>query len=255
MQSKFSRWSIAACAMMASGLTYAQATVKPDGVWRGALGAGLTFSDGNSKSTAFNLNGETVRATANDKARIYGTAIYGTVSGKVNANLGRLGGRYDYDLTPQVFGFGGIDFEYDKIAFLKLRVAPSVGLGYHVIKNANTTFDVFGGVGYVYDDYTKKLNNIDGKDRDHYGRPELLLGEQSTHKLSASTSLRQSFTIYPNLSNRGEFRSVFDAGLSVAMSSNLSLTLSLINRYNSDPGASIKKSDTLFITGISAKFE
>jgi putative salt-induced outer membrane protein len=254
MQSKVSRWSIAACAMMASGLTYAQATVKPDGVWRGALGAGLTFSDGNSRSTAFNLNGETVRATANDKARIYGTAIYGTVSGKENANLARLGGRYDYDLTPQVFGFGGLDLERDKIGNIEFRVAPSVGLGYHVIKNPNTTFDVFGGVSYVYDDFFKNVV-IDGKNRGHYGRPELLLGEASTHKLSASTSFRQGFTIYPNLSNRGEFRAVFDAGLSVAMSSNLSLTLSLINRYNSDPGPTIKKSDTLFITGISAKFE
>ena len=123
-----------------------------------------------------------------------------------------------------------------------------------MIKNADTTFDVFGGVSYVYDDFFK-VTTIDGKLRDHYGRAELLLGEQSTHKLSASTSFLQGLTVYPNLANSGAFRAVFDAGLSVAMSSNLSLTLSLINRYNSDPGVNIKKSDTLFITGISAKFE
>jgi putative salt-induced outer membrane protein len=254
MQSKTSRWCIAACAVLASGLTYAQATVKPDGVWRGALGAGLTFTDGNSRSSAFNLNAETIRATANDKTRIYGAALYGRSSGKETANQLRAGGRYDHDLTPQVFGFGGVDLERDKLGNIEMRVAPSVGLGYHVIKNANTTFDVFGGVGYVYDKYFN-ATTIDGKIRDTYGRPELLLGEASTHKISASTSFRQSFTIYPNLSNRGEFRSVFDAGLAVAMSSSLSLTVGLVNRYNSDPGLNIKKSDTLFVTGIAAKFE
>jgi putative salt-induced outer membrane protein len=254
MQSKVSRSCIAACAMMASGLTYAQATVKPDGVWRGVLGAGLSYTSGNSKSSAFNLNAETVRATANDKLRFYGAGLYGKSSGKESANLARLGGRYDYDLTPRVFGFGGADFEYDKIANLKLRAAPSVGLGYHVIKNANTTFDVFAGVGYTYDSFFAPAN-IDGKLRDHYGRPELVLGESSTHKLSASTSFRQSLTVYPNLANTGEFRAVFDAGLAVAMSSNLSLTVGLVNRYNSDPGLAFKKNDLLFVTGIAAKFE
>ena len=254
MQSKISRGCIAACAVMASGLACAQATVKPDGVWRGALGAGLSFTDGNSRSTAFNLNAEAVRQTANDKVRLYGTGVYSKNSGKETANLFRAGGRYDYDLTPRVFGFGGLDFERDKPGNLELRIAPSVGLGYHVIKNPNTTFDVFAGVGYVRDSFFNTVF-IDGSQRSTYSHAELLFGEQSTHKLSDSTSFRQSFTIYPNLANRGEFRSVFDAGLAVAMSSNLSLTVGLVNRYNSEPGLNIKKSDLLFVTGIAAKFE
>lgn len=254
MQSKISRWCIAACAVMASGLACAQATVKPDGVWRGALGAGLSVTDGNSKSSAFNLNAEAVRQTANDKARLYATALYGKSSGKETANLIRGGGRYDHDISPQVFGFGGLDLERDKPGNLELRIAPSIGLGYHVIKTESTTFDVFGGVGYVRDSFFTPVF-IDGSQRSNYGRAELLFGEQSTHKLSASTSFRQSFTIYPNLANRGEFRSVFDAGLAVAMSNSMSLTVGLVNRYNSDPGLNIKKSDTLFVTGVAAKFE
>ena len=262
MKTLTTQLSIAVCAALAAGAVQAQTTLKPDGNWRGSIGAGLSITDGNSKSSAFNFNGETVRLTEQDKARIYGTALYGKNDGKESTNLQRFGGRYDYNLTPVLFGFGGIDFERDKPGNLELRIAPSVGLGAHLIKSANTTFDIFGGVGYVRDKFFN-ATFIDGSSRTTYSRPELLLGESSTHKLTETASFRQSLTIYPNLANRGEYRAVFDAGLSVAMSSTVSLTVGLIDRYNSDPGTKpgvvppteFKKNDLLFVTGIGVKFD
>lgn len=254
--------SIAVCAALAASAVQAQTTLKPDGNWRGSIGAGLSVTNGNSKSSAFNVNGETVRLTEKDKARIYGTALYGKNDGKESTNLQRFGGRYDYNFTQVLFGFGGIDFERDKPGNLQFRVAPSVGLGAHLIKNANTTFDIFGGVGYVRDQFFNPTL-IDGSIRSTYSRPELLLGESSTHKLTNTASFRQSLTIYPNLANTGEYRAVFDAGLAVAMSSTVSLTVGLISRYNSDPGTKpgvvpateFKKNDLLFVTGVGIKFD
>lgn len=240
--------------VLVTGLAQGQTTLKMDGQWRGSIGAGASVSSGNTRSTSVNINAEALRATQNDKTRIYGTGLYGKNNGVQSANMLRAGGRYDYDMTPKVFAFGGIDFERDKIGNLKFRWAPSVGLGYHVIKSESTTFDIFGGIGYVKDDfYTPVLLN--GSVRDSYGRAELLIGEESTHKLSDSTSFRQRLVIYPNLDNKGEYRGVFDAGLAVAMSSKMSLTVGLVNRYNSEPGPNIKKSDMLFVTGIAAKIE
>ncbi len=262
LASHLSMTACAAAVALAAGVAQAQTTLKPDGNWRGTIGMGLSVTDGNSKSTAFNLNGETIRLTAKDKARLYGTALYGKSNGVESTNLQRFGGRYDYDLTPVIFGFGGLDFERDKLNNLQLRAAPSVGMGAHVIKSASTTFDVFGGVSYVMDKYFNPTL-VDGSTRTNYNRPELLLGESSTHKLTDTASFRQSLTIYPNLSNRGEYRAVFDAGLAVAMSSTMSLTLGLINRYNSDPGTKpgvvpateFKKNDLLFVTGVAVKFD
>jgi putative salt-induced outer membrane protein YdiY len=245
-----------------SATAQAQTTLKMDGQWRGSLGAGVSVTNGNSKSSSVNINGEAIRLTKNDKTRLYATALYGKNNGVESANLARAGGRYDYDLTPRIFGFGGIDFERDKIANLKFRWAPSVGLGYHVIKTENTTFDVFAGIGYVKDSFFD-TTLINGSNRKSYGRAEALMGEESTHKLSSTTSFRQRLVVYPDLNNGGEFRAVFDAGLSVAMSSNLSLTLGLIDRYNSNPGVKpnttppteYKKNDVLFVTGIAMKIE
>lgn len=254
MKFRPSHWAAFTPVLLAASLAQAQTTLKMDGAWRGSIGAGATVSSGNTRSSSFNLNAEAIRATKNDKTRVYATSLYGKNNGVQSANLIRAGGRYDYDMTPNVFAFGGIDLERDKIGNLKFRWAPSVGLGYHVIKNDTTTFDIFGGVGYVNDDfYTPVLLN--GKVRDSYGRVELLVGEESTHKLSESTSFRQRLVVYPNMDNKGEYRAVFDAGLAVAMSSKLSLTAGLVNRYNSDPGPGVKKSDVLFVTGIAAKIE
>jgi putative salt-induced outer membrane protein YdiY len=251
---RFITWGAAASTALLAGVVQAQTTIKEDGVWRGSVGAGLSINDGTTRSTSANLNAEMLRLTTQDKIRFYLTGLYGKSNGVESANLIRGGGRYDYNLTPRVFGFAGLDAERDKPGNLELRIAPSLGLGYHVIKNDTTTFDVFGGVGYAKDSYfTPKV--VAGSLRSSYGYAELLIGEQSTHKLTDTVSLRQSYTFYPNLNNHGEYRSVFDGGLAVALSSKLSLTVSLVNRYNSDPGSGIKKSETLFVTGIAAKIE
>ena len=259
MKLKLSQVLLATSARLCTAAAQAQTTIKDDGVWRGSVGAGATVADGNTRSTSVNLNGEMLRLTKDDKLRIYATGLYGSVSGKENTNLIRGGGRYDYNLTPHVFGFGGLDLERDKIGNLQLRAAPSLGLGYHVIKSDTTTFDVFAGAGYVYDKFFTPAT-VAGAVRSHYGRPEAMIGEESTHKLTDTVSLRQKLVLYPNLSDSGEFRSVFDAGLAVALSNKLSLTLGLVNRYNSDPGLkptgeAYKKSDTIFVTGIAAKIE
>ena len=45
----------------------AQTVSKPDGAWRGALGASLTSSSGNNESTSASLNADAVRQRAHDK--------------------------------------------------------------------------------------------------------------------------------------------------------------------------------------------
>ena len=69
------------------------------------------------------------------------------------------------------------------------------------------------------------------------------------------SQFKQRLVIYPNLSDRGEYRAAFDAGLSVAMSGSLSLQTTLGLRVNSDPGTGLKKTDTLLFTGITYKYE
>jgi putative salt-induced outer membrane protein len=237
-----------------SSASFAQATVKDDGQWRAALGLGASYATGNTDSTTFTLSGDAVRKTKEDKWSIYGNALYGKSNGIKSADALRLGSRYDWNFGQAFFAFGSADAERDKIAGLNSRLGLGAGVGYHVINAPDTTWDVFGGAGYTFDRYdTPRV--IGNNTLTDYNYANLLLGEESTHKLGESTSFKQRFVAYPNLKDNSAWRSQFDAGLSVAMSKALNLNVGLANRYNNAPGAGFKKSDTLVTTGVSYKWD
>jgi putative salt-induced outer membrane protein len=233
---------------------HAQATLKPDGQWRAALGLGASVASGNTKSSNLSLVADAVKATEQDKISLYGTALSSRSAGVTTAEQLRLGGRYDYNLSTSFFGFGGLDFERNKFANLSLRSQISAGLGYHWIKTPETTWDLFGGVAYSSDKFIT-ATTIDGALRDSYKYPSLLLGEESTHKLSETTTAKQRAVLYPNLKNSGEYRATWDAALSVAMSKTMNLAVGLGVAYNSEPGIGRKSTDALLTTGVTVKFE
>lgn len=241
-------------ALATAGAAHAQATVKPDGQFRAALGLGASLSSGNSKATNLSLVGDGVRATSNSKWSLYGTMQYARSGGNTTADQLRLGTRYDQDLSAALFGFGSLDFERNRFANLALRSQLGAGLGWHVIQNDSTRFDVFGGLAYTSDKY-KTAMVVDGRSRDSYGYVSMLLGEESTHKLTETTSFKQRLTVVPNLKNRGEFRANWDAGLAVAMSKTMNLNVGFAYAHNSEPGPGRKATDTLLTTGVSVKFD
>ena len=200
------------------------------------------------------VTGDAVRATAQDKLSLYGNALHTSSNGDTTGEQVRLGGRYDYNLGPAVFGFGGADLERNKFSNLKLRSQLVGGLGLHAIKTPETLWDLFGGLAYTSDKFFTRTF-IDGSTRGSYGYASLFLAEESTHKFSETTSAKQRFALYPNISQTGEFRATWDAGLAVAMSKTMNLNVGLGVTYNSEPGAGRKSIDTLFTTGMSVKFD
>lgn len=245
---------LAAMLLATAGAAFAQATVKDDGRWRASFGLGASHASGNTRATSLSLNADAVKATQQDKVSLYGNAQYASSAGKTTGEQFRLGSRYDHNLGTQWFGFGGLDLERNKFANLKLRSQLSGGLGYHLIKHDRTTFDLFGGLGYTSDKYIAAML-IDGANRSAYNYASLVLGEESTHKLSDSTSFKQRLTLVPNLKNSGEYRANWDAGLAVAMSKTMNLNVGFSLARNSEPGPGRKATDTLLTTGISVKFD
>lgn len=72
--------------------------------------------------------------------------------------------------------------------------------------------------------------------------------------MSAVTSITQSFRIFPNLSNRGEFRGNFDLGAVTAIKKWLGWQISASNRYLSNPVLGRQRNDLLISTGLRVSF-
>jgi len=250
------RWPLALPLFAAPALAFAQAqaTVKPDGEFRYALGAGASYQSGNTNASSINLSADGVRATADDKWRFGGKALRSNSNGARSAENVSLGTQYDKDITPEWFALGKADALHDKLANISSRVSVFGGAGRHVVKNDSTTWDVSTGLGYTHDRYLEETV-VAGQTRTSYGRAELLLAEESTHKWTPTTSFHQKLSIYPALNSHSGYRGVFDAGLSVAMTEKLSLTAGLTYRYDSDPGEGLERGDALFVTGIAVKLD
>lgn len=245
--------SAIACA--AAGGALAQA--KPDGQWRGTGGAALALNSGNTTSTNVQLNAAAARATADDKITL-GAAINYAKS-KVNgaetttADKWAATGQYDFNLSPRTYAFGKLGLEGDKLTGLSLRSGVSGGLGFKVINDEQTTFDLLGGLSYTTDKYSV-MKTIGGKTDNRFSRASVYLAETSSHKLSSTVAFTQRLDLYPGLSGDKAVLAKFSAGLAVAMSSTLNLTVSLTDQYNSKPPSGAKKNDVGFFTGVNVKF-
>jgi putative salt-induced outer membrane protein len=241
--------ALAACADAA-----AQASVTPDGQWRAALTFGLSVAGGNNDSTLLNLQGEAVRATDGDKLNLFGLQAYGASDGVRTNDLANLGARYNRNVDARWFWFFNGEVSRNELANLSMRASIATGMGRHLVKTDTDTFDVSLGLGWSYDRYVEPVVVADAL-RSRYQRWEPVLAEESTHRLSATTTLRQRLAVFPNATDPGDFRASFEAGIAVSMTATLSLTATLNVRYNSDPGGGVETTDSLFVTGIAYKLD
>jgi putative salt-induced outer membrane protein YdiY len=228
--------------------------VEPDGQWRYAIGAGSSRATGNTEALSANVNADAVRATAVRKIVAYGRAIYGRNDGTINASRFNAGNNWSWELGDMSYAFGSGDWLRDRFANLSYRTTVSTGIGLHLLKSRPHDWDVFGGLAYSHDRYITAMQ-IAGLLRTQYGRFELLLGNESHHRPTETTTLHQKLVVYPAIDGTGNYRIELEAGVAVAISQRLALTATLSARRNKDPGGGVKRNDTLFVTGVSFRIE
>ncbi len=218
-------------------------------LWSGTLDTGLSLSRGNADTTTFNFGFNAARTTTRDKISVYMTALYArnntTGTSLVTANAKRGGGRYDLNITSKVFAFGLGDLENDEFQKLDLRLTLGGGGGWHARKTDRTTFDLFGGGGLTREYFSTGLNRSSGN---------AIIGEEFTSKVSKRMSFKERAVVLPNMSDTGEYLFNFDAGTVTLLNTWLGWTVTLSDRYVSNPVAGTKSNDLLLSTGLRLTF-
>jgi putative salt-induced outer membrane protein YdiY len=224
--------------------------------WSGLLDTGLSVTRGNSATLAYNLSAKAARVTSRDKISVYSTAVYATDDttppSRTTAHAIRGGLRGDLNVSDRLFVFGFTDFEYDQFQDLNLRNVLGGGLGYHVIKTKNTTFDAFGGGDYEQEYFSDTVAFPTGLTRK---TGEVVLGEELDTKISSGrTTLSEKFSLYPNVSDTGSYRFQFDATAATKLKAWLGWQVTYSDRYLSNPLTGLKKNDVLLSTGLRLTF-
>jgi putative salt-induced outer membrane protein YdiY len=224
--------------------------------WSGLLDTGLSLTRGNSDSLTFSLAGKAARVTDRDKIVVYSNAIYtnSTVNNvsSTTAHAIRGGLRGDLNVREKLFVFAFTDFEYDAFQHLDLRNVVGGGLGYHVLKTARTTFDLFGGGSFEQEYFSPNppaeptsLTRKSG---------EIVAGEELNTKLNSRTTLTERFSIYPNVSETGQYRYQFDTSAATKLKNWLGWQVTFSDRFLSNPLPGLKRNDLLLSTGVRLTF-
>lgn len=245
---------LGAAALGLSSTAWSQVTLKPDGEWRYLFTASANATTGNSDTANLNARGDAARVTSTDKLTFTGQASYANSDGARTTQKLSAGTQYNRDFSYSNFGFGSGDYLRDRPSNIANRYSIAGGVGRHIIREQDTTFDLSAGLGYSEDRYVTPSEVADSV-RSTYGRLEGVLAEESNHKLTSNTGLRQKFTFFPNLRDSNAYRAQFDIGLTVAMTPTMNLTAGLNYRYNNDPGAGLKRTDAALLTGVSFRFD
>lgn len=217
--------------------------------WGSAVDTGVAIARGNTETFTFNLSGKAVRTTEKDKISVSFLSLYSdnSVTGKpvTTASLAGGGTRYDLNVSDKWFGFGQLDLLHDRFQELNLRVVPGGGLGVHAFKSKNTTFDLSAGGSLNKEFFTDGLDRTSG---------EVLLGEALSHKFFKISTLTESLQFFPNMTDRGQFRYVFNAGINTQLTKILSWQITFTNLYLSNPPPGVKTTDGVLTTGLRFTF-
>ncbi len=130
------------------------------------------------------------------------------------------------------------------MAGLRSRIGADVGAGYHIVQTPDTSFDVYAGVGAA------NLRYTDGTSA---SGAELLFGEQSSHRLSSTTTFRQRLEFRPGSGDLGTL-TTFDAGLATAISGAWTLNTGVTVRHASKVPVGRKTTDALLTVGFGYKY-
>ena len=194
-----------------------------------------------------------VRASATSRTSAYFNSIRSSASiaGKntQTASAVRGGWGYSRDVSKKMFFNGFNDYEYDKFQSLDLRVVLGAGLGYHLWKNERGHLDVVGGGAFNRESFDPApLKAFTRKSAEAYW------GNDFNYKLSSRTTMNQSFRMFNNLSQTGEYRMNFDAGATTQLTKWLNWTVAVSNRRLSNPATGRLPNDFLYTTGLGFSF-
>jgi len=217
--------------------------------WKTGLNVGFALTGGNSETTNLSIGFLGTRQTLHDKLGLYANSVYGknNAPGAVPSTIANTwagGARYDHDVAKRIFGFVAADFFADELQTLNLRSVFGGGLGYHSIKNENTTLDLLGGVNYTRENYDLFNRNL----------VALTLGEELLHKLGKSTALNEKLYFFPDLNSAGDFRGTFDFGTVTKLNKILGWQLTFSDIYVTNAPLGQRQNDVILTTGLNLSF-
>lgn len=219
-------------------------------LWTITGSIGIAGTKGNAETSTITTPINFVRASNTSRTSAYFNLIRSTATvdgvSAQTAKAIRGGWAFSRNLTGRIFANAFNDFEYDKFQSLDLRSVIGGGLGYNIWKNDTNGLSVVAGGAWNREAFSA-LGTTPSFTRNS---AEIYWGDDFNYKLNSRTTAVQTFRMFNNMTDTGEFRVNFDAGTTTRITRWLNWTLSISDRYLSDPVPGRKKNDFLYSTSF-----
>ncbi len=215
-------------------------------LWERRLTLGVDYRKGNVDSGSNSLELLLHRKRPKDEVTLKVRAYYSQSHGQMDDRKYYCLGRYGFSFREggSWYAFGKLELEHDRFADVKFRGIPSLGLGYWFLSGERFRLNLEGSLGWEYVDYYLQDSDDD----------VLAVGSvRWEYRPTVGWELFEDVDVYPSF-GEGSYRLRSETGLRVRLRERMSLKLSLLEEYDSDPAEGKKKSDLRFISGLEWEF-
>jgi putative salt-induced outer membrane protein YdiY len=213
--------------------------------WTGSITVGAGLSSGNSDIANVSVGGEAQRRTEDDRYSVRFLHNYAEEDDKITSRNTYGAAKYDYFFSQRLFGYLGFELLNDDFRDLNLRTVVGPGIGYQVWEDPVRSLLFEGGLSFFSEDREESEDDdwISGR-----------LAVDLRYEFFDAVIFSDRATIYPSLSDFGEYQLRNEAALLSALSAAWSLKLSSILERDSSPPDDIEKNDWHWVLGLQYGF-
>ena len=217
----------------------------PEVIWKKEISAGYNATRGNTEDDQFassifiNMN-----RTKKDEITLKGNMFVSTVDDETNAQTWYTMARYAFSFgkSKHWYNFYRTELDHDKFAKIDYRLTPAAGIGYWFFDNPDLKLMAEIGGGVEHTEYNNETENSD----------EMVLIPRTYYEQDffGFFTLVNNLYFYPLITDWGEYRLRSESSVIIPGAHGLSVKLSLVNDYNSNPAEGAKKHDKRFISSL-----
>jgi hypothetical protein len=222
-------------------------------LWMVTGSLNLAGTKGNAKTSTVTTPVNFLRASSTSRTTAYFNSIasQALVNGVTSqtARAVRGGWGFDRNLTKKVLSNTFNDYEYDKFQSLDLRVVLGAGMGYQLwISEVGRMALVAGG------DWNRARFSPATVPSFTRTSGEAYWGDDFNYKMNTRTSVVQTFRMFNDLSQTGQYRVNSDVNVITQLNRWLNWNISLSDRYLSNPAVGRRPNDLIYTTGLGFTF-
>ena len=208
-----------------------------EALWEKEISVGYNQATGNTQNNQLLAAFDASRKKESDEWTLKADTFYSEQNKKMDGQKHAGSVRYAFSFWEKKwYNFYKFAAGHDKFAKIDYRIIPSCGVGYWFSDTPNLKAMIEAGIGLEHTDYTDSTK----RRTDTIGLPRVFLEK----KMFDRAALSQDLVLFLDLEQGDEYRLRAETRFTNPLSDKMSLRVSFIDEFDSDPAGDTKKNDT-----------